>query len=191
MAHPLALPSLGEALIARLRQAWAQAGTSLPADLPPCRFAQLSAAQLAAPPDAPGGLEIGLLLHHISFAADDLGQGRPDPLGLSMSLSQPGPLAPELHYLLTVRGPAAAQEQLALAWAMAELQAIPLLDTAGLPEGAGWSAQERIELLQASLGPAELQAIWRALGVPQRLSVGYVARGLRLDGAASGGGGVW
>lgn len=183
MAHPLAVPSLGETLIARLRQAWPQPGGTLPA----CSFALLTPAQLARPMES-SGLEVGLLLHHIGLERADLGRGRADPLGL------PAPMALELHYLLTVRGASAVHEQLALAWAMAALQFCELLDSASLPEGAGWSAQERIELLIEPLALADLQGIWRAFGVPQRLSVGYLARGVVLDDgpAPSGaGGGLW
>jgi hypothetical protein len=183
MAHPFAVPSLGETLIARLRQAWPQQGGALPA----CSFALLNPAQLARPIDS-AGLEVGLLLHHIAPEHADRGIGRSDPLGL------PAPLALELHYLLTVRGADAAQEQLALAWAVAVLQSCALLDSSSLPQGAGWSAQERIEVLMAPLGCADLQAIWRALGLPQRLSVGYVARGVVLDEGQAGagaGGGLW
>jgi hypothetical protein len=170
MAHPFAVPSLGETLIARLRQAWPQPGGAIPA----CSFVLLTASKLARPIDS-AGLEVGLLLHHIAPEPADLSIGRSDPLGL------PAPIALELHYLLTVRGGDAAQEQLGLAWAMTVLQDSRLLDSASLPPGAGWSAQERIEVLMAPLGCADLQAIWRALGVPQRLSVGYVARGVVLD----------
>lgn len=170
MAHPFAVPSLGETLIARLRQAWPQPGGALPA----CSFVLLNPPQLARPIES-AGLEVGLLLHHIAPEHAELSLGRSDPLGL------PAPLALELHYLLTVRGGDAAQEQLALACAMTVLQGCELLDSASLPQGAGWSAQERIEVLMAPLGCADLQAIWRALGVPQRLSVGYVARGVVLD----------
>lgn len=178
MAGLGAIHGLGESIIRHLRVAYAQARLNeqaLPAAqqvLPACTFEQLGTGQLPAS-FAPGGTQITLLLYRLGVD--------PHSRGLLPERQAPSrPLPLELHYLLTAWSSTAADEHAALAWTMRELHRRPALDRSMLGPAETWDAEETVQLIPAELDTETLQRLWDGLAPNFRLSVGYIARVVRI-----------
>lgn len=87
----------------------------------------------------------------------------------------------DLHYLLTYWGTSAQAEQTILGWTIQQLQTSPILDSSILSSDAGWDPTETVQLVLADLSLEDILRIWDALGPKYRLSVGYIARVVRID----------
>jgi hypothetical protein len=86
-----------------------------------------------------------------------------------------------LHYLFTFWSNSAQNEHLVLAWTMLHLQATPLLDATILTGEAGWTAEDVVQLVPEELSTENLMRIWDTLKPDYRLSLGYVARVVRIE----------
>jgi Pvc16 N-terminal domain len=64
---------------------------------------------------------------------------------------------------------------------MEQLQTTPILDSSVLSATAGWDVTEQIQLMPADLSLEDILRIWDALGPKYRLSIGYLARVVRID----------
>jgi hypothetical protein len=91
------------------------------------------------------------------------------------------PLSVALHYLFTFWSNSAENEHLVLGWTMLHLQSTPLLDATILSSEARWTAEEVVQLIPEELSTADMMRIWDTLEPKYRLSVGYVARVVRID----------
>jgi hypothetical protein len=97
----------------------------------------------------------------------------------------------DLHYLISYWDTAAQgaeAEQKILVWTMQQLQSNPILDYSTLylssaAAGAGWNKTDTVQLIPADLSLQDVLDIWDGLGPKYRLTVGYVARVVRIDQA--------
>jgi hypothetical protein len=104
----------------------------------------------------------------------------------------------DLHYLISYWDTAAQgaeAEQKILVWTMQQLQSNPILDYSTLflssaAAGAGWNKTDTVQLIPADLSLQDVLDIWDGLGPKYRLTVGYVARVVRIDQAFTPGGPV-
>jgi len=178
MAALGAVHGLGESVVRHLRAAYAQARNAeepLPVaqrTLPACTFDQIGTGQLPAN-FAPGGTQVTLLMHRLGVDAHTrmLTSDRPAPTR---------PLSIELHYLVTAWSNVAAEEHAVLAWVMRELHRRPSLDRSVLGPSEAWDPDESVTLVPAEFDQEMLLRVWDALAPHYRLSVGYVARVIRL-----------
>jgi hypothetical protein len=91
-----------------------------------------------------------------------------------------GPLALDLHFLLTIWADTADEEHILLAWAMRELHQHAFLDASTLSPNAGWAIDEQINIAPVELPPEEMARIWEAAHRGYRLSYPFVARIVRI-----------
>jgi hypothetical protein len=89
-----------------------------------------------------------------------------------------GGLPLELHFLLTAWGRDAAAQNAVAGWMMRALEDTPLLGADRLGEDV-FGPDEAVEVVAAELDTADLLRLW-APGT-YRLSVPYLARGVRID----------
>lgn len=138
-----------------------------------CSFSLLSLGGLTAdPPDR----TVTLYLHRISVN-EHLRNAR-----LSIDpVRSVHPLSLDLHYLLTVWFSRPAEEQTILAWAMRQLHLHPVLDASILSPDANWREGDVVHLVPADLTAEDIFRIWDSLPVKYRISVGYVARMVRIE----------
>lgn len=151
---------------------------SYPADLHddfPCSFQLASGAELAG--EEGPTRQATLFLYRIGLNPHLRHTTRRDPF-----TSPRAPLALDLHYLLTVWQDSALAEQTIIGWAMRQLDEHAILDSSFLSPEGGWAADESIQLLPDDLTSQDLFHIWDRLRPSYRLSVGYVARVVRIDG---------
>lgn len=93
----------------------------------------------------------------------------------------------DLHYMLSywdASGQGAEAEQTILVWAMQQLQANPILDTSILALSSAtpdWDKNDAVQIIPADLTLQDILDIWDGLGPKYRLTVGYVARVVRVD----------
>ncbi len=177
MANIAAIRSVGTSLAAYLDRSYRTA--EFPADVskPPCTFSVVSSGRIQDEDDpGDGAANVLLFLYHVSV----------DPhLRNSGWLSAPGSIAPSvslsLHYLFTFWSNSAEIEHLVLAWTMLELQTTSLLDATVLSGEAHWRAEESVQVVPEELKSEEMMRIWDTLRPDYRLSVGYVARVVRIE----------
>jgi hypothetical protein len=99
----------------------------------------------------------------------------------------------DLHYLFSYwdkSAEGAEAEQKVLVWTMQQLQSNPILDTSILSlstTAPGWQITDSIQIIPADLSLQDILDIWDGLGPNYRLTVGYVARALRVDTPVSPG----
>jgi hypothetical protein len=142
----------------------------------PCKFRLVSSGEVAT--EDAGSLDqlVSIFLHRITrndnFRAATRVQDEPGKQPL---------LFLDLHYLLTYWGSSAEAEQTVLGWAMQQIQQSPILDISILSAASGWDVTETVQLMPADLSLEDILRIWDALGPKYRLSVGYVARVVRID----------
>jgi hypothetical protein len=169
MANLLAVHSVGTSLITYLRN-------SYPDDLRaqhPCEFRLLSSGELAG--SAEFGTLLSLYLYRVTQSEHLRNlQRRPE-------VDAPGPLAIDLHYLLTVWADSAVAEHTILAWAMRQLHDRPVFNVASLSPEAGWTPADFVQVIPAELSNEDVMRIWDALDPAYRLSVSYAARTVRID----------
>lgn len=91
-----------------------------------------------------------------------------------------GPLALDLHFLLTIWADKADEEHILLAWTMRELHQHAFLDASTLSEDAAWAIDEQINIAPVELPPEEMARIWEAAHRGYRLSYPFVARIVRI-----------
>src|SRR6266567_1932996 len=93
----------------------------------------------------------------------------------------------DLHYLICywdASAEGAEAEQKILVWTMQQLQSHPLLDTSILSlssSAPGWTNADSVQIIPADLSLQDILDIWDGLGPKYRLTVGYVARAVRVD----------
>ena len=93
----------------------------------------------------------------------------------------------DLHFLLTPWASNAEHELRILGSAMRCLDETPLLSGPLLDttHGAGFAADEALQIVPGDLGPEGMRSIWDTLDANFRLSVAYVVRVLRIDSDAA------
>ena len=92
------------------------------------------------------------------------------------------PLSLALHYLFTFWSNSAEDEHLVLAWTMLQLHTTPLLDATILSgDEARWSTEDMVQLIPEELSNEDMMRIWDSLEQDYRLSLGYVARVVRIE----------
>ena len=93
----------------------------------------------------------------------------------------------DLHYLVSywdATAEGAEAEQKILVWTMQQLQANPILDTSILSlstTAPGWQSNDAIQIIPADLSLQDILDIWDGLGPNYRLTLGFVARAVRVD----------
>lgn len=93
----------------------------------------------------------------------------------------------DLHYLISYWGASAEgaeAEQKILVWTMQQLQSNPILDTSILSlssSSPGWTSTDSVQIIPEDLNLSDILDIWDGLGPKYRLTLGYVARIVRVD----------
>jgi Pvc16 N-terminal domain len=178
MANIAAIRSVGTSLAAFLNRSYSAATFPASVTKPHCTFSVVSSGRIQEEDD-PGDSEANVLifLYHVSIDPHLRNSGR---------VAQPEMLSPPLsvalHYLFTFWSNSAESEHLVLAWTMLELQRISLLDATILSGEAGWSAEDMVQLIPEELSNEDMMRIWDTLRPDYRLSLGYVARVVRIEG---------
>jgi hypothetical protein len=90
----------------------------------------------------------------------------------------------DLHYLLTAWADNAEHEHQIIGRTMQCLEGLPILGGPLLNAAGDWAANEIVQLGAEDLGIDTVTRTFDALEADFRLSVGYVARVVRIDGAA-------
>jgi hypothetical protein len=141
-----------------------------------CSFRSVASAEIATEDVHQLDQTVSVFLHRITrneqLRSPSRLVGRPD---------QQPTLFLDLHYLLTYWGASAEAEQTILGWVMQQIEINPVLDSAILSKSAGWDATETVQLIPANLSLEDVLRIWDALGPKYRLSIGYLARFVRVD----------
>ena len=178
MANIAAIRSVGTSLADYLQRSF-DAPEAFPDDVtrPSCTFSVVSsgAIQEAVDPDD-SATSVQIFLYHVSIDPHLRNSGRliaPDMV--------PPPLSVALHYLFTFWSNSAENEHLVLGWTMLKLQATPLLDATVLSSEAQWTAEDVVQLIPEELSIADMMRIWDTLKPEYRLSLGYVARVVRIE----------
>jgi hypothetical protein len=136
-------------------------------------FTVCDAEQMVEP--ASGG--ITLFLYRIAPDASSRNRSRPE------KGRQTPPLCLELNFLITSWGRDVVQEQRILGWVMMTLNEHPVLSAAKVNAAAPdvFEPDETVEIACGEMGADEMARLWDSLGSGSyRLSVPYVARGVRL-----------
>jgi hypothetical protein len=177
MANIAAIRSVGTSLAEYLQRSFD--ATVFPAGVirPTCRFSVVSSGgiQDAVDPDD-SATSVQIFLYHVSVDPHLRNSGRlvaPDMVS--------PPLSVALHYLFTFWSNSAENEHLVLGWTMLQLQATPLLDATILSAEAHWTTEEVVQLIPEELNTADMMRIWDTLKPEYRLSLGYVARVVRIE----------
>lgn len=178
MANIAAIRSVGSSLAFYLNQSYRAAVFPPNVNKPTCDFEVVSSGLLQEQND-PGiqnEARVRIFLYHVSVDPHLRNSGR------LMTPDMPSPpLSVALHYLFTFWSDSAESEHLVLAWTMLELQATSLLDATILSGEARWSAEDMVQLIPEELSNEDMMRIWDALEPGYRLSVGYVARVVRIE----------
>lgn len=148
----------------------------------PCTFKLVSSAEIANEDTTHLDKTVSIFLHRMTTAEHYRNVTR-----LQDNPYDQPVLYLDLHYLLSYWDAAAEgaeAEQKILVWTMQQLQSNPILDTSILSLSAsapGWDKTDAIQLVPADLSLQDILDIWDALGPKYRLTVGYVARVVRVD----------
>lgn len=183
MADYQAVFAVGDALAKYLQNSYDPAVVGFP-----CTFRLVSSTEIATEDTTKLDKTVSLYLHRIStnehFRAVTRLQDSPG--------DQPV-LFLDLHYLLSYWDAAAEgaeAEQKILTWTMQQIQSHPTLDMSVLSlssSAPGWASSDSVQILPADLSLQDILDIWDGLGPKYRLSVGYVARVVRVDRIATPG----
>lgn len=178
MANVLAIHSVGYSLAGYLRQMYRASDLR---EQHPCTFRLISSGELADPTsiDTASASTLTLYLYRITVN-EHLRNTPRAPDGSRRAL----PLSLDAHYLMTVWTESAMAEHNILAWAMSQLEQEPTFGGTRLSAEAGWRPDELIQVVPEELSIENLMRIWDALEPGYRLSVGYVARVVRIEPAA-------
>ena len=174
MADYPAIYSVGNSIAQYLQNAYPQ---SLSKNFP-CQFKLVSSTEIATEEQTTLDQVVSIFLHRITvnenFRAATV---------LKDTATKSPVVFLDLHYLLTYWGTSAQAEHTILGWTLQQLQSSPILDNSVLTSEGGWGATENIQLVLADLSLEDILRIWDALGPKYRLSVGYLARVVRIDRA--------
>lgn len=176
MANIAAIRSIGSSLAEYLDRSYQAAVFPPNVSKPNCTFSVVSSGgiQEAVDPEN-SAASVQIFLYHVGIDPHLRNSGRlvaPDMVP---------PLSVALHYLFTFWSNSAENEHLVLAWTMLHLQATPLLDATILSSEAGWTTEEVVQLIPEELNNEVMMRIWDTLEPDYRLSVGYVARVVRIE----------
>lgn len=175
MANYLGIYSVGASIVEHLTAAYPPA-LSGPF---PCEFRLLSGEDMAKKdsilPD--DGHLVSLFLYRVTNNEHLRHSLRPTDSSRSLA-----PLALDLHYLVTVWGRTGQAEHVIFAWVLRQLYEIQTLNASTLMPGAGWNADEVVQLIPAELSTEDLMRVWDALEPSYHLTTSYVARVVRIDG---------
>ena len=178
MANIAAIRSVGTSLAEYLQRSF-DAPSAFPDNVarPSCKFSVVSSGgiQEAVDPDD-SATSVQIFLYHVSIDPHLRNSGR-----LISPDMAPPPLSVALHYLFTFWSNSAENEHLVLGWTMLRLQATPLLDATVLSNDASWTAEDIVQLIPEELSIADMMRIWDTLKPEYRLSLGYVARVVRIE----------
>ena len=177
MANIGAIRSVGNSLADFLDRSYQAAVFPPNIDKPNCTFGVVSSGgiQDAVDPADPA-TSVQIFLYHVNVDPHLRNSGR-----LVARDMTPPPLSVALHYLFTFWSTSAENEHLVLAWTMLHLQETSLLDATVLSSEAGWTAEEIVQLVPEELSTSEVMRIWDTLTPKFRLSLGYVARVVRIE----------
>ncbi|MFL5493835.1 MAG: DUF4255 domain-containing protein [Gemmatimonadales bacterium] len=171
MSNTLAVHSVGQSLMTYLANVYP---ASLKQDFP-CDFRLVSSGELATNEDF--GTALTLYLYRITMNEHLRNAPRQGPGGTQV------PLSVDLHFLLSAWADKPLAEHTTLAWAMQQLQQRPLLELSSLSPEADWESTDYVQVIPAELSTEDIMRIWDALDPSYRLSVSYIARVIRIDGA--------
>ena len=154
----------------------------------PCTFKLVSSAEIANEDTTHLDKTVSIFLHRITTAEHyrNVTRLQDNPF------DQPV-LYLDLHYLLSywdASAEGAEAEQKILVWTMQQLQSNPILDLSILSlstSAPGWDKTDSVQFVPADLSLQDILDIWDALGPKYRLSVGYIARVVRVDRAVTPG----
>jgi hypothetical protein len=181
MADYPAIYSVGNSIAQYLQNAYPQ---SLSKNFP-CQFKLVSSTEIATEEQTALDQMVSIFLHRITvnenFRAATV---------LKDQAAKTPVVFLDLHFLLTYWGTSAQAEQTILGWTVQQLQSSPILDNSILTSEGGWDASETVQLILADLSLEDILRIWDALGPKYRLSVGYLARVVRIDRAITAAGPV-
>ena len=177
MANIAAIRSVGSSLVEYLDRSYQAAVFPDNVNKPNCTFEAVSSVAIDEAVDPNNaGTSVRIFLYHVSVDPHLRNSGR------LMAPDMPAPpLSVALHYLFSFWSSSAENEHLVLGWTMLHLQATPLLDATILSSEARWTAEEVVQLIPEELSTADMMRIWDTLEPKYRLSLGYVARVVRID----------
>jgi len=177
MANIAAIRSVGTSLAEYLQRSFDSAEFPDGVTRPACKFSVVSSGgiQDAVDPDD-SATTVQIFLYHVGIDPHMRNSGRL----IAPDMVSP-PLSVALHYLFTFWSDSAENEHLVLGWTMLQLQATPLLDATILSGEARWTAEEVVQLIPEELSTADMMRIWDTLKPEYRLSLGYVARVVRIS----------
>jgi hypothetical protein len=177
MANVAAIRSVGSSLADFLNRSYQAAVFPPNVAKPNCSFNVVSSGRIQEEDDPNNlGTQVLILLYRVSIDAHLRNSGR-----LHNPDMDPPPLSVDLHYLFTFWSNSAENEHLVIAWTMRQLQTTPLLDATVLSRDAAWTADEVVHLIPEELTNEDMMRTWDALRPDYRLSLGYVARVVRID----------
>lgn len=171
MANVFAVHSVGASLATYLTNTYPESLRSAH----PCSFGLLSSTELDSVDAPDAGTRLTLFLYRVSL--NEHLRTAPHANGTPSGI----PLSLDLHYLMSIWTANALAEQTILTWAMRQLHQHPVLDRSVLSAEAGWQTGDVIQVLPEELGTDEMMNLWEAFNPSYRLSMGYVARVVRVD----------
>lgn len=148
----------------------------------PCSFKLVSSAEIANENTANLDKTVAMYLHRMTTAEHYRNVTRLQDSPFDQPI-----LYLDLHYLLSywdASAEGAEAEQKILVWTMQQLQSNPILDTSILSlssSAPGWDKTDSVQLIPADLSLQDILDIWDGLGPKYRLTIGYVARVVRID----------
>ena len=148
----------------------------------PCAFKLVSSAEIANEDTTKLDKTVSIFLHRMTTAEHYRNVTR-----LYDSPFEQPVLYLDLHYLISywdASAEGAEAEQKILVWTMQQLQSSPNLDTSVLSlssSAPGWTKADSVQIIPADLSLQDILDIWDGLGPKYRLTVGYVARVVRVD----------
>ena len=177
MANTAAIRSVGSSLAEYLDRSYQAAVFPPNVNKPNCTFSVVSSGGIEESVDPDNSAtSVLIFLYHVSVDPHLRNSGRL----IAPDMVSP-PLSVALHYLFTFWSNSAENEHLVLGWTMLHLQATPLLDATILSSEARWTAEEVVQLIPEELSTADMMRIWDTLKPDYRLSLGYVARVVRIE----------
>lgn len=182
MADYQAVFAVGDAIAKFLTNAYDPAVVGFP-----CAFKLVSSAEIANDETSTIDKTVSLFLHRMTtnenFRYVTRLQDQPN--------EQPV-LYLDLHYLVSYwdsSAEGAEAEQKILVWTMQQMQSNPILDTSILSLSStspGWTSTDSVQIIPEDLNLSDILDIWDGLGPKYRLTVGYVARIVRIDRTLTG-----
>lgn len=182
MADYQAVFAVGDALAKSLTNAYDASVVGFP-----CTFKLVSSAEIANEETSTIDKTISLYLHRMTTNENFRNVTR-----LQDQPNEQPVLYLDLHYLLSywdASADGAEAEQKILVWTMQQLQSNPILDTSVLSlssSSPGWTSTDSVQLIPEDLSLSDILDIWDGLGPKYRLTMGYVARIVRVDRTLTG-----